>query len=215
MSDIVGGPVVGGEGIKEGTAGQPVVFTLDGRKAGPGQLSCRCRAPSGNMTYVLISDNKDGTYTVDLNASEPGLHTVEVEWDGQAIPGSPFLVRIMQAPDMKKVRAHGPGLESGVLNTFQGLFQVDSKGAGPGTMKVRIHGPKGAFKVEMFRDHPKDRSINVRYNPTEAGVYTANIYWSDEHIVGSPFEIFVAKNEQELNEWKRNRDRMKQAEYSY
>ena len=50
--------VVGGEGIKEGTAGQPVTFHLDGRNAGPGQLSCRCRAPSGKMTYVLISDNK-------------------------------------------------------------------------------------------------------------------------------------------------------------
>uniref|UniRef100_A0A7M5XC80 Uncharacterized protein n=1 Tax=Clytia hemisphaerica TaxID=252671 RepID=A0A7M5XC80_9CNID len=195
--------VVGGEGIKEGTAGQPVTFHLDGRNAGPGQLSCRCRAPSGQMTYVLISDNKDGTYTVDLNASEPGLHTVEVEWDGQPIPGSPFLVRIMQAPDMKKVRAHGPGLLSGIINQFNGNFQVDSKGAGPGTMKVRIHGPKGAFKVEMYRDNPKDRSINVRYNPSEPGLYTANIYWSDEHIVGSPFEIFVAKNEQELNEWRR------------
>lgn len=50
--------VVEGDGIKEGTAGQPVLFTLDGRNAGPGQLSCRCRAPSGKMTYVLISDNK-------------------------------------------------------------------------------------------------------------------------------------------------------------
>ena len=50
-----------------------------------------------------------------MNASEPGLHTVEVEWDGQPIPGSPFLVRIMQAPDMNKVRAYGPGLESGVI----------------------------------------------------------------------------------------------------
>ena len=54
--------MVGGEGIKEGTAGQPVTFQLDGRNAGPGQLSCRCRAPSGKMTYVLISDNKVGPY---------------------------------------------------------------------------------------------------------------------------------------------------------
>jgi len=197
--------VVEGSGIKEGTAGQPVLFTLDGRKAGPGQLSCRCRAPSGKMTYVLISDNKDGTYTVDLNATEPGLHTVEVEWDGQPIPGSPFLVRIMQAPDVKKVRAHGPGLESGTMDSFNGTFQVDSKGAGPGTLKVRIHGPRGAFKVEMFRDNPKDRIINVRYNPTEPGIYTANVFWSDEHVEGSPFEVFVGENEQHLDKWRRNK----------
>lgn len=98
------------------------------------------------------------------------------------------------------------------VGDFQGLFQVDSKGAGPGTMKVRIHGPKGAFKVEMYRDHPKDRSINVRYNPSEPGLYTANIFWSDEHIVGSPFEVFVAENEQHLREWRNDRERVRQAE---
>lgn len=60
-----------------------------------------------------------------MNASEPGLHTVEVEWDGQPIPGSPFLVRIMQAPDMNKVRAYGPGLESGVIGIlFYQLFSI-------------------------------------------------------------------------------------------
>ena len=68
------------------------------------------------MKLYFLSLPSDGTYTVDLNATEPGLHTVEVEWDEQPIPGSPFLVRIMQAPDVKKVRAHGPGLESGVLS---------------------------------------------------------------------------------------------------
>ena len=73
---------------------------------------------AGNLPILNLfynNNEQDGTYTVDLNASEPGLHTVEVEWDGQPIPGSPFLVRIMQAPDMKKVRAYGPGLDSGVF----------------------------------------------------------------------------------------------------
>ena len=55
---------------------------------------------------------------MDLNATEPGLHTVEVEWDNAPIPGSPFLVRIMQAPDVKKVRAFGPGLESGLIGKY-------------------------------------------------------------------------------------------------
>jgi len=204
--------VIEGDGLKEGTVGQPILFTLDGSKAGPGQLSCRCRSPTGTMTYVYITDNKDGTYTVDLNATEPGLHTVEVEWDNAPIPGSPFLVRIMQAPDVKKVRAFGPGLESGLIADFQGNFKVDTKGAGPGTLKVRIHGPKGAFKVEMSRDHPKERAINVKYNPTESGIYTANVFWSDEHVPGSPFEIFVANDEQHLNKWEQNREQIQRQE---
>ena len=110
--------MLAGEGLKEGTAGKPVMFTLDGREAGEGQLTCRCKSPRGKDTYVLISDNKDGTFTVDLNAKEPGVHSVELEWDGKPVPGSPFMVRIMQAPDVGKVKVHGPGLKSGLISKF-------------------------------------------------------------------------------------------------
>ena len=196
----------GVNGLKEGRVGQTVLFTLDGRRAGPGELSCRCRAPSGKMTYVSISDNKDGTYTVDLNACEPGLHTVEVEWDGESIPGSPFLVRIMQSADSKMVHVYGPGLSCGMMDSFQGLFYVDTTGGGPGALKVRMHGPKECFNVEMYRDHPKDRIINVRYNPTVPGLYTANVLWSNQHVEGSPFEIFIAANQEHLERWNKNRE---------
>ncbi len=110
--------------MKEGPTGQPVQFTLDGRNAGDGKLACHCKSPSNKETYVLISDNKDGTFTVDLNASEPGVHSVELEWDGKPVPGSPFLVRIMQAPDASKVRVSGPGLSNGLLGKSFDFFRV-------------------------------------------------------------------------------------------
>lgn len=108
--------MLAGAGLKEGTAGEPVMFTLDGREAGEGHLVCRCKSPAGKDTQVLISDNKDGTFTIDLNAKEPGVHAVELEWDGKPVPGSPFMVRIMQAPDAGKVKVHGPGLKSGLIS---------------------------------------------------------------------------------------------------
>lgn len=126
--------VLAGEGLKEGTAGQPVMFTLDGRKAGDGNLACSCKSPTGKDTHVLISDNGDGTFTVDLNAKEPGVHAVELEWDGNPVPGSPFMVRIMQAPDVGKVKVQGPGLISGLLSkclivSFR-TYYVDWEGYG-------------------------------------------------------------------------------------
>jgi len=190
--------VLAGDGLKEGTAGKPVMFTLDGRKAGGGQLTCRCKSPGGKDTYVLISDNKDGTFTIDLNAKEPGLHSVELEWDGKPVPGSPFMVRISQAPDVGKVKVHGPGLKSGLREDYEGSFTVETKGAGPGVLRVRIHGPKGAFKVQMYRKSEEERTIGVLYNPTEAGIYTVNVLWSDEPAQGSPFQVCIADNKQQL-----------------
>ena len=64
----------------------------------------------------------------------------------------------------------------------------------------------------MHRESQHDRIITVRYNPTERGIYTANVFWSDEHITGSPFEIFVAENEKELRSWKENKEKIQRQE---
>ena len=166
------------------------------------QLTCRCYTPSGSRCNVWLADNdEDGTYCIDLNAYESGLHKVEVEWQGSPIPGSPFLVRIMQSTDEHKVRAYGPGLCSGALDVFKGMFLVDTKGGGPGALKVRVHGPKNCFKVEMSREHPTERVITVRYNPTVVGVYTIDVLWCNQHTPGSPFEVYVAFSAHDLQEW--------------
>jgi hypothetical protein len=63
---------------------------------------------------------------------------------GQPVNGSPFNLRVMGAPDATKVRVHGPGIEHGVLATFQSRFLCDTRGAGAGQLTVRVRGPKGS-----------------------------------------------------------------------
>ena len=48
-------------------------------------------------------------------------------------------------PDASKVRVSGPGVEHGILATFQSRFVVETRGAGAGQLTVRIRGPKGEF----------------------------------------------------------------------
>eukprot|EP00794_Sanderia_malayensis_P010826 gene10826-11978_t len=191
--------VLAGEGLKQGKTGEPVQFTLDSRNAGDGKLNCQCISPSGKATVVSVADNHDGTYTVDLNATEAGVHHVKLDWDGQPVPGSPFQVKIMQSANPDRVKVYGPGLDNGLLGDYEGYFSVGTAGAGPGTLKVRIHGPKGAFKVEMFREKEKDRTIGVRYSPKEAGQYTINVLWSGEHVMNSPFHVYLADNKHQLD----------------
>lgn len=200
---------VEGSMLKEGTGatvGQAMGFSINSKDAGPGQLYVRCQGPTKDCDCTVF-DNKDSTYQVQIFPSEVGNHLVYVEWGGRPVHGSPFLVRVGQPPDPSKVRVYGPGLENGLLRNFKGEFLVETKGAGPGTLKIRIHGPRGAFKVEMYRDTSKERSIGVRYNPTEAGRYIINIKWADQHIPGSPFDVTIVETRDELeslNELKDN-----------
>ena len=66
---------------------------------------------------------------------------------GEPVNGSPFTLRVMGAPDASKVRVHGPGIEHGVLATFQSRFLCDTRGAGAGQLTVRVRGPKGINNI--------------------------------------------------------------------
>lgn len=44
--------------------------------------------PSGRTACPHITDNKDGTVTVNYSPSERGLHEMEIKYDGSHIPGT-------------------------------------------------------------------------------------------------------------------------------
>lgn len=64
---------------------------------------------------------------------------VEVDF----ILGSPFKIPIGEPPDPRKVHVYGPGIEDGILHSYQSRFLVETSGAGAGQLAVRIKGPRG------------------------------------------------------------------------
>jgi len=57
--------------------------------------------------------------------------------------GTPFNIKVTSRTDASKVRVSGPGLQPGLLATFQSDLLVQTSGAGPGRLTVRVRGPKG------------------------------------------------------------------------
>jgi len=66
------------------------------------------------------------------------------------IAGSPFTVKVNGPPDPTKVRVSGPGIHNGIVNQYDGSFTVNTQGAGPGELTVKIRGPKGLFSSHVF-----------------------------------------------------------------
>jgi len=46
------------------------------------------------------------------------------------------------------VRVSGDGIKSGLLATYQSTFVVDTRGAGPGQLTVKVRGRKGTAKLD-------------------------------------------------------------------
>lgn len=121
-------------------------FSVDARaltKSGGPHVKARVANPSGNLTETYVQDCGDGTYKVEYTPYEegmcwgsqgmggrgwgtwaplylaccpPGLHSVDVTYDGSPVPSSPFQVPVTEGCDPSRVRVHGPGIQSGTTN---------------------------------------------------------------------------------------------------
>ncbi|CAN0094806.1 unnamed protein product, partial [Bubo scandiacus] len=143
--------------------------------------------PSGAKTDTYVTDHGDGTYRVDYTPYEDGLHRVEVTYDDVGVPKSPFRVGVAEGCDPTRVRAHGPGLEGGLVGKAN-RFTVETRGAGTGGLGLAIEGPSEA---KMSCKDNKDGSCTVEYIPFTPGDYDVNITFGGHPIPGSPFRVPV------------------------
>nr|XP_029490900.1 filamin-C-like [Oncorhynchus nerka] len=165
-------------------------FIVDARKM-PKTFGDHLKAciinPSGTNTDTYITNKGDGTFRVEYTAYEDGMHVIEVLYDEVAIPKSPFRVSVVEGCDPTRVRAYGPGLEGGLINT-PNCFTVETRGAGTGGLGLTI---EGASEAEITCKDNKDGSCSVEYVPFTPGEYDVNINFGGHPIPGSPFRVPV------------------------
>uniref|UniRef100_A0A8D2LSR3 Filamin C n=1 Tax=Varanus komodoensis TaxID=61221 RepID=A0A8D2LSR3_VARKO len=166
------------------------VFT---KGAGTGELKVVVKGPKGTEEPVKVRDVGDGVYECEYYPVVPGKYVVSITWGGYAIPRSPFEVQVGPEAGVQKVRAWGPGLETGMVGKSAD-FVVEAIGTEVGTLGFSIEGPSQA-KIEC--DDKGDGSCDVRYWPTEPGDYAVHVICDDEDIKDSPFiaHILPATNE--------------------
>ena len=174
------------------TIGNPMDFTVDASAAGVGNLSVKAVGPGGTQARVyLAKGGKKGIHSIKLDPIRHGKYRVNVKWSGEHIPGSPFMLKIYPGADPSKCRAHGPGLEDGIVGRAS-MFTIETRDAGAGTLKVRLHGVRDAFKIEIKPVNQRDiRTLQANYNPKKPGDYLVSIKWSEKHIPGSPFRVRI------------------------
>ena len=89
------------------------------------------------------------------------------------------------------VKAYGPGLHNGNLGDT-GEFTIETKDAGIGTLTIRVHGIKDAFKIDAKQESSENpRTLKAHYYPSLPGHYVIFIRWSGDHIPGSPFQVDI------------------------
>uniref|UniRef100_A0A8B9JFG6 Filamin B n=1 Tax=Astyanax mexicanus TaxID=7994 RepID=A0A8B9JFG6_ASTMX len=169
--------------------GQDQEFAVSTKGAGgQGKLEARITSPSGKSVPCAVEPQPGkGASLVKYIPKEEGVYTVEILYEGNPVPGSPFPVDAMLPPDPSKVKAFGPGLKGGLVGN-PAEFTIDTKGAGTGGLGLTVEGPTEA-KIECSDNG--DGTCSVSYLPTEPGEYLVNILFEDVHVPGSPFHADI------------------------
>nr|XP_003410088.1 filamin-B isoform X1 [Loxodonta africana] len=169
--------------------GKDQEFAIDTKGAGgQGKLDVTILSPSRKVVPCLVAPvaGRDSS-TVKFTPREEGLYAVDVTYDGHPVPGNPYTMEASLPPDPSKVKAHGPGLEGGLVGK-PAEFTIDTKGAGTGGLGLTVEGPCEA-KIECSDNG--DGTCSVSYLPTKPGEYFVNILFEDVHIPGSPFKADI------------------------
>ncbi|KAM4721013.1 filamin-B isoform 2-T2 [Rhinophrynus dorsalis] len=169
--------------------GKDQQFLVDTKGAGgQGKLDVKISSPSRKSVSCLVEPvSGRECSTVKYIPKEEGLYSVDVNYDGNPVPGSPYTVEATLPPDPTKVKAYGPGLKGGLVGK-PAEFTIDTKGAGTGGLGLTVEGPCEA-KIECSDNG--DGTCSVSYLPTMPGDYFVNILFEETHIPGSPFQADI------------------------
>ena len=172
---------------KDAQVGQPCELLLNVPGASPFDLESTTTNPSGVSEFAEVKGTSGSVFAIRFTPQEVGMHGVAVKHKGMHIPGSPFQFTVgqIQGGGAYKVRAGGPGLEKGEINT-PCEFDIYTREAGAGNLSIAI---EGSSKAQIKFQDRKNGTCGVTYSAAEVGDYIIAIKFNDEHIPDSPFRV--------------------------
>ncbi|KAF2884976.1 hypothetical protein ILUMI_21197 [Ignelater luminosus] len=187
-----------GPGLENGVkANSSTHFNIDTREAGQAELDVVLRNEDTRQEIPIhLTDNEDGTYTVDYETPQSGTHSVTLHYGGYKVPHTPIKFKVEPNVDVSKIRVDG--LEPSVYVDSPTDFLVDTRGipkAGvgdDGKVTCTITNPSGA-QTEKLVTPLLDGTYKVSYTPFEEGRHTIDIYYNNVPVPGSPFIVNVRR----------------------
>ena len=98
-----------GPGLSHGTVDKSADFVIDTRGAGNGALNLTVEGPC--EARIECKDNQDGTCHVSYLPTMAGNYMINILYQGEHIPGSPFQATVKSDLDIRGIKCYGPGID--------------------------------------------------------------------------------------------------------
>ena len=204
---------VSGKGLREAFVNEQAEFVIDTHWEGSGSLDVSVNGPAGAET--TMEGIGDGKVAVKYQPKATGDYHIDVSFNKQAIPGSPFPVSVMSRDGKEKktevIKLEATGVRLGTDFTYS---INTSKVAGPVSLTGKVLGPFKKENVpEPLKSHnitvqsfpkvtgnlpviepnvsEKDKIYTVAFTPSSIGVYLVYIFFGDRLVDKMPYEVCV------------------------
>lgn len=165
--------------VPRGVVGKPVTFVVETAHAGPGNLEVMVNNGKVPTTPQAQSPTQ---YAITFTPTDDRPHIIDVRFNGEHVPGSPFECAVT---DLTKIKVVGEGVERVPVNR-PASFVVDTNGQDVGNLIANITGPGQApLKTSVTGNH--NGGYRVEYTPTEVGDHTVDLRLGSHPLLGSPF----------------------------
>lgn len=170
--------------IGPSTLGKPVYFSIDASTAGAGNLEIIVSVNGKNVPNYVESQG-NAKFRVNFKPTEPVPHLVSVKFNGEPVPGSPYVVNIIDSSTLNgtsqnslKMTAIGKKVE----------FVVEGK-SNDSDVKVIITNPIGRkLRANIVRH---ENLFTVSFVPVEVGPHQIVILVDGNTLATSPINCNV------------------------
>ncbi|XP_023244649.1 filamin-B-like [Centruroides sculpturatus] len=167
--------------MPKGFIGKPVSFIVETANAGPGNLEVMVN--SGQVPTVPQAQGS-GLYAITFVPKDIKRHIIDLKFNGEIVPGSPFECQIV---DYTKIKIKGEGIERVPIQQPTS-FVIDTHGTDMGDFQVTILGPNQK-QLQEYINGNYHSGYRVEYTPVEVGDHSIDVRLHGHPIMGSPFLV--------------------------
>ena len=165
--------------------GLPVSLFFDVSGAGRGEITAHAIGEKVGYVFVEIEQTSTFTRKVSFIPFKGDTYTLEVDFAGKQLPGSPFVFPLQSIAQPENVKCGEPEFSEPHLPV---KLDIDLSNAGTGKLTANCRGETSG-EIEVEFTGKQDNPNGLTFTPTAEDVYTLSIYFDDTEVNGSPFII--------------------------
>lgn len=131
--------------VPNGTVGRPVEFEIDGAEAGSGNLEIMVNGDHVTSQVKPLGGHRFLASFVPRTAT---VHTVEMKFNGEKVPGSPWKCEVREPPRRGPISARGQALQTFSCGKTAS-FEVHAPGCSKEDLKISIRGDPSLYPFNV------------------------------------------------------------------